>query len=148
VTIGLPLAINRLADTSHETYGLLIDAEQKQIAVTLERPWLGNAPDVSCIPPGTYPLRRAIHHPGTPGAFECFEIADVPGRTYIHIHPANLVAQLEGCVALGESFDRFGQVGGDVANSRAAFDAFMAAMQGIDETTITVLAAPEQAVAA
>lgn len=42
---------------------------------------------------------------------------DVPGRTYIEIHPANFPAQLEGCIAVGEAID-----GDALDNSRAAFD--------------------------
>jgi len=44
----------------------------------------------------------------------------VPNRTNIECHPANLPAQLEGCIAIGESID-----GDALDNSRKAFDAMM-----------------------
>lgn len=45
---------------------------------------------------------------------------DVPGRTYIELHPANYPSQLEGCIALGSTID-----GDALDNSRAAFDRLM-----------------------
>jgi hypothetical protein len=48
---------------------------------------------------------------------------DVPQRTYIEIHPANYVSQLEGCVAVGSAID-----GDAVDNSRRAFDSMMSVL--------------------
>lgn len=45
---------------------------------------------------------------------------DVPGRTNIESHPANLPSQLEGCVAVGSSIDNDA-----LDNSIAAFDKMM-----------------------
>lgn len=63
---------------------------------TLERPWLDNKPNVSCIPAGSYAVKRNVT-----GKFQYYGIQDVPGRTHIEIHPANSVDQLAGCIALG-----------------------------------------------
>lgn len=66
---------------------------------TLERPWLGNMPDVSCIPTGLYQcqLRWSAHFNR-----RVYGLTQVAGRSNIEIHPANLVHQLNGCIALGE----------------------------------------------
>lgn len=65
---------------------------------TLERPWLNNQPQVSCIPEGAYDIviefsphfsRRMPH------------LLNVPQRSGILIHPANWVSQLQGCIAVG-----------------------------------------------
>jgi 7-cyano-7-deazaguanine synthase in queuosine biosynthesis len=65
---------------------------------TLELPWRSNQKGVSCIPPGVYQVaffdspkfKRAI-----------LRLNGVPGREGILIHPANHVAELRGCIALG-----------------------------------------------
>lgn len=69
-----------------------------QTFFTLERPWLNNARGVSCFPaPGTYHaiLRKSPHLGIT------YWLHDVPDRTFILIHSANTVMQLQGCIALG-----------------------------------------------
>lgn len=65
---------------------------------SLELPWKNNMPGISCIPPGVYGLeffdspkfKRPI-----------LRLKHVPGREAIEIHPANHVAELRGCIALG-----------------------------------------------
>jgi hypothetical protein len=51
-------------------------------------------------------------------------ILNVPGRSEIRIHPANMASQLEGCIALGmiEEKDFVGQ-------SQVAFDKFFPVLQ-------------------
>jgi len=65
---------------------------------TLERPWLNNQPQVSCIPEGAYDIRLDVSN-----HFKRLmpHVLDVPGRAGILIHPANWVAQLKGCIAVG-----------------------------------------------
>lgn len=46
---------------------------------------------------------------------------NVPGRSYIEIHPANYPLQLEGCIAVGTQLDN-----DSLDNSRAAFDSLVA----------------------
>lgn len=67
---------------------------------SLELPWKYNKPFVSCIPIGTYKVKR--RHSKKYGAH--FEILDVYKRTVILIHNANFVSQLQGCVAVGKVF--------------------------------------------
>lgn len=63
---------------------------------TLEKPWLNNEPHKSCIPEGTYLVERDFT-----GRWQYYSITNVPMRTFIEIHPANKVSELEGCLALG-----------------------------------------------
>lgn len=73
---------------------------------TLELPWRDNATGISCIPPGVYEFRWRTD---SPAHGECYEAVNVPGRTNIQIHSANLagdeakgyVKQLDGCIAPG-----------------------------------------------
>ena len=64
---------------------------------TLERGWRGNKRFVSCIPEGTYEL-----HWDLGGKKKgCPQLIDVPNRSEINIHPANVSSELQGCIAPG-----------------------------------------------
>jgi len=65
---------------------------------TIERPWMDNKANISCIPDGYYKLRR--HNSPRFGA-NMWEIANVPNRTYILIHVANTSRDVIGCIGLG-----------------------------------------------
>lgn len=89
--------------TIHRTYhdegtnGLLtMGANSEPLCYTIELPWRNNEVNRSCIPEGTYVLRRRYSK-----KFHWhIEITDVPGRSYILIHPANHAArELKGCIA-------------------------------------------------
>lgn len=74
---------------------------------TIERRWLNNAPNVSCIPDGEYPLVARTWG----GFFRKYkkefghefvaEVADVPGRSSILIHRGNTESDVTGCIAVG-----------------------------------------------
>lgn len=95
---------------------------------TVERPWLANRPRVSCVPQGTYTLNKRFSNvvKRTSGGkySQGWEVQNVPERTYIMIHPANTMDDLEGCIGVGDSL---GFVKGKwaVLNSRKAFDKLM-----------------------
>ena len=84
---------------------------------TIELPWRDNARQRSCIPVGVY--QCAIVN--SPKFGRVYGVANVPGRSNVLIHSANLAgdvelgykSQLHGCVALGM---RLGKIG----NQRAA----------------------------
>lgn len=65
---------------------------------TCELPWLDNAPDVSCIPPGQY---QALWTWSPEHGCNNYRLQAVAGRSAVEIHPANVPQELEGCVALG-----------------------------------------------
>mgnify|MGYP001580894019 CR=1 FL=1 len=107
---------------------------------TMERPWLDNAPEVSCIPAGSYEVVKTFS-----GHFKRMMplLVDVPNRSEIRIHPANWVTQLEGCIAVGV------QHGADfLEQSVAAFDPLYAKMDAAWEAgeavRITIMDAPVQ----
>lgn len=81
------------------TLGVLkINADHKPI-YTLERPWLSNKQDISCIPPGFYKCIQysSNKHPNV------FQIMNVPDRTAILFHTANYLSDLKGCIGVGLS---------------------------------------------
>ncbi len=67
---------------------------------TIERPWLDNRPNVSCIPEGDYTCQ-----PFSGNRFkDVVQIMDVPDRTFILFHVANFPHDVEGCIGVGNSF--------------------------------------------
>lgn len=85
--------------------------------VTIERPWLFNKRNVSCIPTGHYDcvlLKRADTNFGARGQFESCEhfilVQRVPNRSGIFFHPANTVDDVQGCIGAGLFF---GEIGND-----------------------------------
>ena len=99
-----------------------------EVYCTLERPWVGNQPNVSCIPEGTYLVKR-----DETGRHQYYAIQNVQGRTHIEIHAANAPSQLMGCVALGEFFD----ADKNLINSKRAVEDFLARQQ--DDSFILVV---------
>lgn len=70
---------------------------QKTFA-TIERPWLDNKPNVSCIPEGVYNCE-----PFSGNRFKgVWILNDVPDRTYILIHAGNYAKDVQGCIAVGQ----------------------------------------------
>lgn len=98
-----------------------------------EPPWRDNKPNVSCIPEGTYRLRR-----DTTGRWQWYEVCDVRGRSQIELHPGNHIEHTDGCLLPGLGL---GAVGGHwaVVNSTAAMRelAQIIEQEGIEEVTIT-----------
>lgn len=70
--------------TADGTFGVLLDGAVP-FALTLEREWLDNRLEVSCIPDGGYSCRR-VNSPRFGGTFE---VTGVPGWTYILFHSGN-----------------------------------------------------------
>ena len=70
--------------------------KDKLVCYTIELPWLDNRARVSCIPEGRYEIikrwsKRFKWH---------IQLLNVPGRSYILIHPANdALKELKGCIA-------------------------------------------------
>lgn len=130
------LTLLRLDQDSDATFGQIVDEESKLWCYTLELPWLGNLPDVSCIPAGTYTarLRFSPKH-----GCDVYELADVPGRDHIELHVGNFAPRdTQGCILLGTTIQ---MMDGEkcVMGSKAAFTRFMAALGGAEEFTLTVV---------
>jgi hypothetical protein len=80
----MKLTLIRDTSSDYGTFGTIeIDGKTYH---TIERPWLDNEPNVSCIPTGTYTCIRSQYYRG---GYECFEVRGVPKRTLIKIHAAN-----------------------------------------------------------
>ena len=70
--------------------------QQQRICYMIERPWLNNQRQISCIPEGRYPIKKRYSQ-----RFGWHYLVDqVVDRSLILIHPANHALQeLQGCLA-------------------------------------------------
>lgn len=85
--------------------------KEEPSVVTLERPWLDNAVDISCIPEGTYKVTR-----DTTGRFQYYRVQDVEGRTAIEFHGGVVPTHSNGCILVGSFHDtKFNLKGSDQA---------------------------------
>jgi len=98
-----------------------------RVLQSLECPWKNNEPFESCIPDGVYridPWQSPTHG-------ECYIISGgtvgkTEGvRTYCLFHAANKVSQLQGCIALGLSWN-----GQNLRDSGAAIKLFLRELNG------------------
>jgi len=127
------IMLERFSYAPDGTFGVMTLPSGKML-YTAERPWLGNAPSISCIPEGVYALGQrpsSVVSRTSGGAFSSgWEVKDVPNRTFIMVHPGNFpMTDLEGCIAVGKDYqilkDKTGQYRNAVGLSRAAFEVFM-----------------------
>lgn len=111
----MTLTILRYIYRSDSTSGLLLLDGAFQ-CFTLELPKLyngqPNVPDYTCIPTGSYAgkvMASPKHPEGAP------HILDVPGRSAIEIHVANIPKDIKGCAAVGMSAAPYTAFVGDSA---------------------------------
>jgi len=69
---------------------------------TLELPYLGNKPWVSCIPEGVYTC--TVLQSSNKFKYQHILINNVPRRTDIKIHKGNFKSDITGCILVGASF--------------------------------------------
>ena len=109
---------------------------------TLELPWLNNAPQVSCIPVGTYKVIPRT----SPKYGNHLHVTGVSGRDLILIHWGNYAASankktgtpdIKGCILVGYGYaDLDGDGLPEIVNSKKAFKALMLACPDGFELTI------------
>ena len=75
----------------NKTVGILFDNNIR--LATLENPWLDNQVNISCIPEGSYLVKR-----DKVGRFQWYSITGVEGRTSIEMHGGNKVEDTDGCL--------------------------------------------------
>ena len=115
----------RIASIPTGTFGVL-KADDIPFCLTLERPWLNNKRNISCIPSGFYYCSRV----DSPKFGNTFRVTDVPGRSHILFHKGNLMDDTHGCIILGEEF---GYLNKQIAvlSSGRAFQEFTQLTKGI-----------------
>ena len=118
------MILRRIAYTEHGTFGVLMD-NGVPFAVTLERPWLNNRRNVSCIPTGKYLCEKysSKKHPKT------YQVKDVADRTGILFHTGNIMDHSAGCILIGERFEALDGVPA-ILSSKDGFNEFIQRLKG------------------
>lgn len=99
---------------------------------TLERPWLNNQKNVSCIPEGEYKVTWTF----SPKFMKyTYEVQSVPNRSAIRIHKGNFFYDIQGCILLGTGYSDINKDGSvDIINSTKTVQDFDTLMGGKDFT--------------
>ena len=102
----------------------------------LERPWVNNERNVSCIPAGEY-LVKFLPRSASGRYKEVWHLQNVQGRSGVLIHCGNVVAHSRGCLLIGR---RRGWIDGEAAvlNSRTALVEFNSIM-GTDDFKLLIV---------
>lgn len=122
------------------TFGLLRVGEWQ--CVTVEPRWAGNARGKSCIPAGTYRLgmrESPMVERTTSGRFSRgWEVTDVPGRTWIMVHPGNWARNSDGCILVGRAHAVIDSAPG-VTSSQDTFAELMERLASAQEWDLHIL---------
>jgi Family of unknown function (DUF5675) len=135
------LVLERFAYSPQGTFGKLIIESTPFSCFTVERPWVdadGNGlsdSKVSCIPEGVYPIEPVVHHPTRPDGYPAYLLLNTGNRSAIHIHIANTMYDLEGCIGVGNILGASKVSAApypvwSVLNSASTFKQFMDTMAG------------------
>ena len=126
------MILQRIISTDFGTFGVIRDGVIP-FALTLERPWLDNEPNESCIPAGKYTCTRfhSDKHPST------FIVNDVDDRSAILFHTGNVMTESAGCILIGEQFESLNGTPAILA-SRQGFREFMNRLSGKDSFELTI----------
>lgn len=124
----------RIAENQYGMFGVMIDDQNIPFVLTLELPWMQNQHDISCIPNGTYKVKRVeTEHHGI-----VFQIMNVHNRSGILIHWGNLIKDSKGCVLIGEQFEPINGLPG-ISASGAGFAEFMEKLKDVDEFALRII---------
>lgn len=126
------LTLVRVSQSELGTFGVLLHGKTP-FALTLERPWSNNEPNVSCIPPGEYLCRRV----NSPRFGETFEVLGVDRRSHILFHGGNTIEDTHGCILIGEEFGVINGVPA-VLSSQRGFTELKHRTAHVDELTIWI----------
>ncbi len=90
--------INRFSDDGVETLGDLTYGNFH--CKTLEPSWRLNQKNISCIPKGTYEVKKVY----SLKFGLVYEVQNVPNRTGIYFHGGNFFFNTKGCILLGKGY--------------------------------------------
>ena len=97
----MKVTLKRINMSSKHTFGVF-SIDDNPICFTLERPWIGNKRNISCIPEGKYEC--VLHTSYSKNKIldnKVFKLVNVPNRDNILIHIGNWVTDSQGCILVG-----------------------------------------------
>lgn len=97
--------LTRVCSSEKGTFGVLT-YNGEPLCVTCEDPWNDNKTSISCIPVGDYSVEKFNGNRFK----DVWEIKNVPGRSVILIHGGNTIDDTHGCVLVGRSFSKLGNL--------------------------------------
>ena len=115
------------------TFGT-IRINRRVTCVSLERPWLDNKENVSCIPVDAYLMKLIL----SPTYGFTYEVQDVVDRKDILSHWGNWLTDSKGCVLTGEGFGivagktRYPEGKRGITNSQNTFRKFIKELNGAE----------------
>jgi len=128
----MKITLVRIAKGTEATLGVL-SIEERPRMVTLERPWLDNAKEVSCIPAGDYKVKPVQ----SPRFGATWEVMNVPNRSNILFHKGNTADDSKGCILVGLQYGT--ETGIPViAQSGTAFGVLTRFLEGYSEIDLTI----------
>jgi len=122
----------RFTSTDAGTFGVMLD-EGIPFCLTIERPWLNNLREVSCIPTGIYICKRI----NSPKFGNTFEVTNVFGRSEILFHKGNIMDDSHGCIILGEQYELLNGKPAVIASGKA-FEEFLSKTKDVNEFVLEV----------
>lgn len=122
----------RFTSTDAGTFGVMLD-EGIPFCLTIERPWLNNLREVSCIPTGIYICKRV----NSPKFGNTFEVTNVFGRSEILFHKGNIMDDSHGCIILGEQYELLNGKPAVIASGKA-FEEFLSKTKDVNEFVLEV----------
>lgn len=129
--------LTRLYDDGRQTLGILqvFGGIVKQFECkTLELAWKNNQRQISCIPVGTYAVKK--HNSPSKGL--CFQVQNVPDRSHILLHSGSFYIDTLGCILLGKDFIDLNNDGlTDITHSKLTIQKLLSIMPDEFELTIT-----------
>mgnify|MGYP000347692239 CR=1 FL=1 len=103
----MDIKLKRFISTDLGTFGILTVGDKRFF--TVEKPWVNNTPEISCIPSGEYTLEP--HQSHKYGDVLCMVSDTVTHYKEAHskrfaclIHVANYEKDVLGCIGLGEKY--------------------------------------------
>lgn len=128
----MKLNLVRVAQDKEATLGVLV-IDGRPRMVTLERPWLDNAKEVSCVPAGEYKVKPIQ----SPRFGATWEVMNVPNRSNILFHKGNTADDSKGCILVGLQYGT--ETGIPViAQSGTAFGVLHRFLEGHSEIDLSI----------
>lgn len=123
--------LQRLIPLAQSDKGVLgVWITDRPLFATLELPWKDNKNDISCVPAGTYHVKKIY---STHFNRNVFMLSNVPDRDAIEIHVGNTVNDIRGCIVVGMEYSMSECA---VVSSGMALDKLMSIMP--DEFDLTI----------